>query len=174
MMLDYIWNAWHFAAQHAGIAADLWPHCLPESLPHAEFEKMAIRTLVLWVFFRFAVHMAVLSPYGANVAWLTPWLPWLDPFMLIPAVVLSVRDIGAWRRSQCGGRLLYIGSVVSLTLPAALVAIRLQNTPWMMAFFFAVRIFHAVRVSGNLQLVGAKTHHRHLVLYAGRCAPAWP
>src|ERR1043166_5910338 len=45
MMLDYVWNAWHFASQHAGIARIYGRTVRSEqSLPHAEFEKMAIRT----------------------------------------------------------------------------------------------------------------------------------
>jgi hypothetical protein len=39
--------------------------------------------------------------------------------------------------------LLYIGSVIAL-YTAQLVAIRLQDTAWMVAFFFAGAIFHAV------------------------------
>ena len=67
MMLDYIWNAWHFASQHAGISRIYGRITRPEqSLPHAEFEKMALRTLVLWVFFRFAVHMASASQYAGQ------------------------------------------------------------------------------------------------------------
>src|SRR5207302_8576879 len=65
MMLDYVWNAWHFAAQHAGIARIYGRMARPEqSIEHAEFEKMALRTLVLWVFFRFAIHIAAYSAYG--------------------------------------------------------------------------------------------------------------
>ena len=143
MMLDYIWNAWHFAAQHAGISRIYGRVVRPEqSLPHAEFEKMALRTLVLWVFFRFAVHMAALSQYGASVQWLTPWLPWIDPLALVPAGVLLYREAMAYRR-QCLGRLFYIASVIAI-YSAQLVAIRLQDTVWMVAFFFAGAIFHAV------------------------------
>ena len=143
MMLDYIWNAWHFAAQHAGIARIYGRITRPEqSLPHVEFERMALRTLVLWVFFRFAVHMASISQYAASVEWLTPWLPWIDPFALLPAVILLVREIRAFR-PQCVGRLFYIGSVIAL-YSAQLGAIRLADTAWMVALFFAGAIFHAV------------------------------
>jgi hypothetical protein len=143
MMVDYIWNAWHFAAQHAGIARIYGRITRPEqSLPHSEFEKMVIRLLVLWVFFRFAAYMAVKSQYGANVEWLTPWLPWIDPFAVVPAAILLCRELAAYR-SQCLGRVLYIGSVIAL-YSAQLVAIRLETGPWMIAFFFAGAIFHAV------------------------------
>ena len=143
MMLDYIWNAWHFASQHAGISRIYGRITRPEqSLPHGEFEKMAIRTLVLWVFFRFAVHMAIISAYGANVQWLTPWLPWIDPFALVPVAILLLREARSFR-PQCLGRLFYIASVTAL-YSAQLLAIRMAETPWMVAFFFAGAIFHAV------------------------------
>jgi hypothetical protein len=143
MMLDYIWNAWHFASQHAGISRIYGRITRPEqSLPHAEFEKMAIRTLVLWVFFRFAVHMAAVSQYAASVDWLLPWLQWIDPFALVPAAILLYREATSYR-PQCLGRLLYVASVIAL-YTAQLAAIRLQDTAWMVAFFFAGAIFHAV------------------------------
>lgn len=143
MMVDYLWNAWHFASQHAGISRIYGRITRPDqSLPHAEFEKMAIRTLVLWVFFRLAVHLAILSPYGANVQYLAPWLPWIDPFALVPAAILLCREVAAYR-PQCLGRLFYIGSVIAL-YAAQLLAIRLEDKQWMMALFFAGAIFHAV------------------------------
>src|SRR5205823_281642 len=132
MMLDYVWNAWHFAAQHAGIARIYGRTVRPEqSLPHAEFEKMAIRILVLWVFFRLAIHIAALSEYGENVRWLTPWLGWIDPLMLVPAAILLVRESSSFR-PQCLGRMLYIVSVIAL-YTAQLLAIRFEAGPLMMA-----------------------------------------
>jgi hypothetical protein len=143
MMLDYIWNAWHFAAQHAGIARIYGRITRPEqTLPHAEFEKTAIRSLVLWVFFRFAVHMASRSEYSASVEWVTPWLPWIDPFAMIMPAILLVREAAAFR-AQTLGRVVYIGSVIAI-YGAQLFAINQENTTWMVAFFFAGAIFHAV------------------------------
>ena len=143
MMLDYVWNAWHFASQHAGIARIYGRITRPEqSLHQAEFEKMAIRMLVLWVFFRLAIHIGTTTPYGENVSWITPWLQWIDPFVLIPAAALLTRELLSYR-SQCLARVLYIGSVIAL-YSAQLLTIHLENGPWMMAFFFAGAIFHAV------------------------------
>ena len=143
MMLDYIWNAWHFAAQHAGISRIYGRTTRPEqSLPHAEFEKTALRVLVLWVFFRFAVHMASVSEYAASVDWLTPWLGYIDPFALVLPAILIYREATTFR-AQCIGRLGYIVSVIAL-YTAQLLAIRLGSGPWMMAFFFAGAVFHAV------------------------------
>jgi hypothetical protein len=143
MMLDYIWNAWHFAAQHAGISRIYGRTTRPEqTLPHAEFEKTALRILVLWVFFRLAVHMATASQFGAAVTWLAPWLGYVDPFALIPAIILIYRELSVFR-AQCLGRLAYIGSVIAL-YSAQLLAIRLEANAWMMSLFFAGAIFHAV------------------------------
>ena len=143
MMLDYVWNAWHFAAQHAGISRIYGRTARPEqALPHAEFEKSALRTLVLWVFLRFAVHVGSNSPFGDNVSWLGPWLHWLDPVAIIPAAILVFREVRAFRM-QCVGRLVYISSVITLYV-AQLVAIRFDDLPMMKALFFAGAIFHAV------------------------------
>ena len=143
MMVDYLWNAWHFAAQHAGISRIYGRSVRPEqTLPHAEFEKMAIRTLVLWVFFRFAVHMAGHSQYGASVAWMTPWLGWIDPFAFVPACVFLCRELAVFSPRGIG-RLAYVSSVVAL-YSAQLLAIRLECTSWMVALFFGGAIFHAV------------------------------
>src|SRR5207245_2419888 len=60
----------------------------------------------------------------------------------VPCGILLWREMAAFR-APCLGRLLYIGSV-SAIYAAQLTAIRLENTPWMMAFFFAGAIFHAI------------------------------
>jgi hypothetical protein len=143
MMLDYIWNAWHFAAQHAGISRIYGRITRPDqSLAHAEFEKTALRILVLWVFFRFAMFMASHSAYSGNTMWLTTWLPWLDPLAVVPVVVLLAREIGALR-IQSMGRLLYISSVIAL-YSTQLLALRLEAQRWMWALFLGGAVFHAV------------------------------
>jgi hypothetical protein len=143
MMLDYVWNAWHFAAQHAGIARIYGRMTRPQQLlQHAEFEKTAIRTLVLWVFFRLAVCLAASSAYGQGVRWLGPWLEWIDPVVMILPIILLVREIRAYR-PECRGRLLYMASVIAL-YGAQLVAIRMENGLAMRALFLAGAVFHAV------------------------------
>jgi hypothetical protein len=142
-MLDYIWNAWHFAAQHAGISRIYGRMARPDqSADHAEFEKAAIRTVVLWVFFRFAIHLGMESEYGAGLRWLPDWLVWIDPLVYLPAIMLVAREVSVLR-PQGLGRLLYIASVIGI-YSAQLLAIRVGSTPWMIAFFFAGAVFHAV------------------------------
>jgi hypothetical protein len=145
MMLDYIWNAWHFAAQHAGIARIYGRLARPGQSDRAlAFERMAIRTLVLWVFFRLALDIGGRSltlPLD-GLSSLTPWLAWLDPLVLIAPAILLVREIAAYT-SQSRGRVLYVASV-TLHYTAQLLAIRSGQPGLMAALFLGGAIFHAV------------------------------
>jgi hypothetical protein len=144
MMLDYVWNAWHFAAQHAGIARIYGRATRPEqSLKAASFEKMAIRTLVLWTFFRTAVASARHSPYVdlSGMPGLFTALEWLDPLVLVAPLVLLARELGTYR-PECRGRVLYIGSVVAM-YAAQVLAIRAEQYALTAALFLGAAIFHA-------------------------------
>jgi hypothetical protein len=145
MMLDYAWNAWHFASQHAGISRIYGRMTRPNlSDQAAAFEKMAIRTLVLWVFFRLAVLLASTREMAAAEtirAWL-PFLDWIDPVVLIAPLMLLGREIAAYRPHHLG-RLAYIGSVVAL-YGVQLAAIHFRQRPMMNAVFLAGAVFHAV------------------------------
>lgn len=144
MMLDYVWNAWHFASQHAGISRIYGRLSRPDTSDRAAaFEKMAIRTLVLWVFFRLAMFMASTRDFsGAETV--RQWLPvmdWIDPFMLIAPLVLLGREVLAYRPNLLG-RLVYMSSVIAL-YGVQLVVIHFQQQAWMNALFLAGAIFHA-------------------------------
>jgi hypothetical protein len=145
MMLDYVWNAWHFASQHAGISRIYGRMSRPELSDRATaFEKMAIRTLVLWVFFRLAMFMASTRDFTAAET-VRSWLPimdWIDPFFLIAPLVLLVRELIAYRSNHLG-RVVYISSV-TLLYGIQLGAIHLQQQAWMNALFLAGAVFHAI------------------------------
>jgi hypothetical protein len=143
MMLDYVWNAWHFAAQHAGIARIYGRFARPaQTVRGTNFEKMAIRMLVLWVFLRIAVYLAARGPFAANSEFLAAVLPWLDPAAILPALILLLME---WRdfTPAARGRVLYITSVISL-YTGQLIALRLGEDAWMRALFLAGAVFHAI------------------------------
>jgi hypothetical protein len=145
MMLDYVWNAWHFASQHAGISRIYGRMSSPNlSDRAAAFEKMAIRTLVLWVFFRLALFLVSTREIAA-AAPVRSWMPilnWIDPIALIAPLVLLGREIVAYRPNHLG-RLAYMGSVIVL-YGAQLAAIHFAQQPLMNALFLAGAVFHAV------------------------------
>jgi len=148
MMLDFVWNAWHFAAQHAGIARIYGRNAgIVQSDKDVEFEKSAIRLLILWVFFRLAMYRGQHQPEFSffSLPNLMPILDWFDPFALAGVAVVLGHE--ATRRPFVVSRMFYIGSVVALYV-AQIVAIRLQSNQWMTALFLAAAVFHAVEYLG--------------------------
>lgn len=144
MMLDFIWNAWHFAAQHAGIARIYGRNAgLVQSDREVEFEKSAIRLLILWVFFRLAMYRGQHQPeFSAfSLPALAPMLDWLDPIAFAGIVVVLGKEL--MRKPFAWSRVLYIGSVTTLYV-AQIIAIRLGSGSWMTALFLAAAVFHAV------------------------------
>lgn len=145
MMLDYVWNAWHFASQHAGISRIYGRMTNANTSDRAAaFEKMAIRTFVLWVFFRLAIFLASTRQIAAAEtirAWM-PVLGWIDPFLAIAPLVLLARELLAFRSARLG-RVVYMTSVI-LLYGTQLVAIHLEQRPLMNALFLAGAVFHAV------------------------------
>jgi hypothetical protein len=142
MMVDYVWNAWHFAAQHAGISRIYGRATRPDQTPadHA-FEKGAIRAFVLWTFLRVAVHTG--STQGGPIPALPPelagWLSLMDPCLLLLPLALIGRECKAGVTS----RLAYLISMTAV-YAAQLVAITMRDERWLAALFLAGAVFHAV------------------------------
>ena len=144
MMLDYVWNTWHFAAQHAGISRIYGRRVHPDlSQQAAEFEKMAIRLVALWFFFRYALFLGTQSPLlqGSPIAAYIPWLGLLDPLAAAPAVRLLIGEIRSYRPERLG-RLLYMMSVVA-QYGVLLIFLDIGWDRLLMAGLLSVAIFHA-------------------------------
>lgn len=142
MMVDYAWNAWHFAAQHAGIARIYGRLSRPDmDEPAVVFERTALRLLVLWAFFRQAMYVSNQKDVFQGVLSLMPGVSWLDPILVAPALVVLVKEVRDFRMSS-RGRLAYLLSVVSL-YAGQLLAIRAENHLWMQSLFLGTAVFHA-------------------------------
>jgi hypothetical protein len=144
MMLDYVWNTWHFAAQHAGISRIYGRRVRPElSQKAAEFEKSAIRLAALWFFFRYALFLGARSPIleGSPIVPYIPWLGLLDPLAVAPAVWLVIGEIRSYR-PECRGRLVYMISVVTLYV-MLLLFLDIGWDELLIAGLLSVAIFHA-------------------------------
>ncbi|HCS54003.1 hypothetical protein [Rubinisphaera sp.] len=143
MAVDYVWNAWHFAAQHHGIyriysrgqtsGKSIWPHA----------EKWLFRSFILYVIARVA-----------GWSWSTDrnsdWLSQLDYFMLaIPILVVIpqwITSIGSrWKESWTGA--LYTTSVMTL-FSCLLLAVHIQSEKLVLQLALASALFHAVEYLG--------------------------
>lgn len=142
MMVDYAWNAWHFAAQHAGIARIYSRMSRPDlNEKSVIFERTALRLLVLWAFFRQAMYVgSQKDAFQGIVGWM-PGVSLLDAVMIAPALFVLVKE---FRDVQLAsrGRLVYLASVITL-YSVQLMAIRAENMAWMQALFLGTAVFHA-------------------------------
>lgn len=147
MMLDYAWNSWHFAAQHAGISRIYSRVAKTQITPkQVDFERMAIRVLVLWAFFRLALMVGVDGMLAASTHYDSfktahTWIGCLDPLFLLPMAMLIVREIREYSPRQLG-RLAYILSVAVL-YGGWLLAMQAGARNLLGGLFIASGIFHA-------------------------------
>ena len=136
LLLDYIWNGWHFASQHAGVlrmysaktGGGAWP----------ALERYGPRLFIFYVIARTA---------GWSTGWLEEipdglaWAKRLDVLMLlIPALLLLFEFAAGWGRRP--GKRLYLLSVCGL-YAGLLLALNGSHTPLVFALTVAAAWFHA-------------------------------
>jgi len=132
MMVDYVWNAWHFASQHAGIFR-IYGRRIGE-MEGAETEKAVLRTMALWAILRVALTMQDL----VDIAWLS----WFDPLFFIAPLWWWFREIRKSRRSW--PRISYLGSLV-LLYGAVVGVLHLPQTSGIRSgVLVAHALFHAI------------------------------
>jgi hypothetical protein len=179
LAVDYIWNAWHFAAQHHGIYRiyarvagkmprisdrELLGNAVQHSPAAAGIEKWSFRFFLLYVILRVA---GATWPYLAveQAFFTADWL-----FVGIP-VWLFVRDL---LLPQATGRTLYLMSVLALYL-ALLAAVHFNRPALMLSLTTASAVFHATEY---LALVAWNVNRRQRTM-AGKLgimqyfAPRW-
>jgi hypothetical protein len=147
LAIDYIWNAWHFAAQHHGIyriygrqggqpVAPLW-------------EKVVMRGFLLYVILRVATATWSDPQWHARLGYVDGVAALLAVGLLLVALV---RPAG-----RTLGGALYLTSVCTLFL-ALLVSVHFRWYGTLLALATASAIFHAVEY---LALVGWSVRQRH-------------
>jgi hypothetical protein len=135
-MLDYLWNAWHFASQHAGVLR-----------MYSRKVGGGIEWLERWGVRGFVTYGAVRAA-GWTTGWAeagSSWLPWLHAFdllvLLVPAALIVTNLVGATRDRL--GKLAYLGSVCALYVGFVL-SLRCGWVGGIIAFAAAGSMFHAV------------------------------
>ena len=136
LLIDYIWNGWHFASQHAGI---LRIYSRKSGGGRAWLESTGLRVFIFYTIARTA-------------GWSTGWLEdvdhgldllyGLDLLMLgLPVILLAVELSGGLSRRI--GKLIYLASVCGV-YAALLLALRGHHTILILALTAASAAFHAV------------------------------
>jgi hypothetical protein len=142
LALDYLWNAWHFAAQHHGIYRIYSRLGSAVTSVSIRLEKWLFRSFLLYVILRTASSAS--APLEID-AWLGP-ADWLS--LAIPAWFVS-RELKSFRQGVCG-RSLYLLSLLSLYV-SLLWAVRLQRPDLVLCLATASAWFHA---SEYLAIIG--------------------
>lgn len=147
LAIDYLWNAWHFSAQHHGIAR-LYSRQSAGQVAEPSWEKWAFRLFLLYVIFRVAGTTWALENLELGLAQ-------FDFVVLVIPIVLLARAARAPFALE-GGGLVYRASVCGLYL-GMLWAVHEQRPGMVLAFATASALFHATEY---LAVVGWTLHRK--------------
>jgi hypothetical protein len=151
LTIDYVWNAWHFAAQHHGIYRIYERRSHAASLRGVALEKWAMRLFLLYVILRVAGatwSYAALEQALRAADWLV---------LVIPAGLL-IREFTQPRRAP-GGHV-YLTSVTALYV-SLLAAVHANRPALVLSLATVSALFHAIEY---LALVAWNVHGRHAAL----------
>ncbi len=134
--IDYVWNAWHFASQHAGVLRIYGRKC---GGGWAGLERWGMRLFITYVALRAA-------------GWTTGWLEtnqlfpsglgWSDMAVLTLPLVLLGSQLPQLTAAHIG-KLVYLSSVCGL-YSGFLLSLHYRWTPGIIALATAASLFHAV------------------------------
>jgi hypothetical protein len=166
LAIDYVWNAWHFAAQHHGIYRIYGRMTEPSRATGMAFEKWSMRLFLLYVILRVAGGT---WSYPSLEQWLRT-LDWLAP--AVPFGLILSDLVRGPRGSQ--GRLVYLLSVSALYL-SLLWAVHTRRPALVLSLATASALFHALEY---LTLVSWSVQRRHVTTgdrmgLLGYLAPRW-
>lgn len=148
LAVDYIWNAWHFAAQHHGIYRIYGRMAQPNRTAGLVLEKVLMRLFLLYVILRVAGGTWSNAP-------LEFWLERIDWAILIIPVSLLLHELSATGGTSAG-RLVYFCSVSGLYL-AMLWAAHTHRPGLVLMLATASALFHAIEY---LSIVGWQVQRR--------------
>ncbi|MGC4006567.1 MAG: hypothetical protein QM811_26975 [Pirellulales bacterium] len=112
LVFDYMWNAWHFAAQRSGIGRIYGRIADPADTRNPFWEKLVLRTFCVYVILRLGAPLMA-DDRSIYLGWLDASIPYLArfdyPLLALPAWIL-LRELPRCSRTALG-RLAYLGSV---------------------------------------------------------------
>jgi hypothetical protein len=166
LAVDYVWNAWHFSAQHHGVYRIYGRLNEPDRATGLTVEKWAMRLFLLYVIFRVA------GATWANEV-LERRLRTFDWFAAAIPAWLVLQEIARHRRGLSGG-VVYLLSVSALYL-SLLGAVHARRPGLVLSLTTASALFHAIEY---LSVVGWSVRQRHAAEpgrlgLLGYLAPRW-
>jgi hypothetical protein len=187
MLLDYVWNAWHYASQHSGISRIYARAAWPDQRASGLFEKVVLRVFILYAIFRLLMHptfsRAELDTWPDWVLWsvaaffeglhgLVNRLQGLDlPILALPVILLA-GELRNFQRSGLG-RLGYLSSVFAL-YGGMILALHMEvDNRILLGAFLAVSIFHATEYLAIVSWSVWKRHGRTPSTLFGHLVPRW-
>jgi hypothetical protein len=135
LTIDYLWNAWHFAAQHHGIYGIYRRFAPTATAAGATLEKWLMRGFLLYVILR-----VVSATWPETVA--EDWLGACDWFVLVVPAWLVFRAI-LQRQGAAWGGTVYLLSVIALYV-SLLWAVHERRLGLVLALALASALFHAI------------------------------
>jgi hypothetical protein len=136
LLVDYLWNAWHFASQHFGVVR---MYAKSAGGGPAWLERHGLRSFILYTLLRTA---------GWTTGWLESdaerrqWLTIIDSlFLLVPIAVVAANLAGMHRGRMA--KMAYLTSLLSL-YSGLLLALRNDWATGVFALTAASSTFHAV------------------------------
>ncbi|TWT73006.1 hypothetical protein [Allorhodopirellula solitaria] len=147
-VIDYIWNAWHFASQHHGVfriyqrrrSADAAAGQQPPSRLSLSTDKGLFRGFMLYVIARVAGWGWTEGPLDGF-----QWVSTVDWFVLLIPAALVCRQFSQCfvTRTASVASVAYLTSVMTL-FSALLIAAHYEHTPYVVALALASAIFHSL------------------------------
>jgi hypothetical protein len=157
--IDYFWNAWHFAAQHSGIARIYERVAQPGPLGNALLEKTVLRVFVVAMFFEmFALAVddklparRMLLPVAQAIHGCGLWLLALPGWLI-------VRECWNYQPARVG-RLVYMTSICTV-YSCLLVASQYEMPSLVAGFALAITFIHATEYLAIVSWSVKKRHGR--------------
>lgn len=177
LAVDFLWNAWHFASQHAGILR-IYGRMARPNMTGAGLEKIAVRAFVLYVLFRVASVTITAADFGGNLTWLLDWSPLFhaaDGFALLVPLALLGRELRAFGPGGVG-RLAYLVSMTGI-YSLLLAAVHYYDpatgdlAPAILGLALGVTLFHALEYLAVASWAALRTKDADGPL--GRLVPYW-
>lgn len=164
LTLDYVWNAWHFAAQHHGVYR-IYGRLKPAgSLRFASWEKWAMRLMVVYAALRIA-------GWSWPFVTLDNWLNRADWCVLGVPCVLIFREVAGSSRFHLG-RIAYLISVC-LLYSAMILAIHYRRLDLVLMLATASALFHATEYLTIVSWRVINRRHSNREDLLGLLMPRW-